>query len=184
MAFFEAEILHQAGKALSAGQADRLGAFKNNAGARMVLQVLAHAGQIANQRDIKSAQMFCRAYAGEHEQLRRANRAAAQDNFPLNTLLRASTALLEANDSCALVFKINSKNMGVSLYSEVWPRHDRMQEGRSRAMALAIKLRNLVKAEAILRFAIEIMIAFESGFLPGGNKGFREWVDSAEIAYM
>src|SRR5262245_16727443 len=112
----------------------------------MVLQILADAGQVADQWNIEVAEVLRRANTGEHEQLRRSDRASAQNNFALSSLLYAAVALLKAHDCRALAFKINSERMCASAHSEVGPRCRWMQKGRGRAVPLAVKLRYLIKA--------------------------------------
>src|SRR5215472_10071979 len=179
---FEAKILHQAGKALGAGQADRFGACKDDPGAWMILQILANARQIADHGDIEVAQVLRRANAGEHENLRRSDCTAAQDDLALRALLRASGALLKAHNRGTLALEVNSKDVSICPHGEVGARGGRMQESRRGAVPLAVELRHLVKAEAVLGLAVEIMIAFESGFQSGFDKRVRERIYGAQIA--
>src|SRR5215467_1171464 len=164
-ASLETEVAHQVGKAFRVGQADRLRVFKVHACARMILQVHADSRQIVNDGDVKRPQMRGGAYAGEHEQLRRSNGPGAENDLALGPLLGAAIALLKADNGCPLAFKIDAKRVCVRTHCEVRPRHDGMQKGSRCAVPSAVRLGYLVKAEAFLAFAVEVMIALKAGFL-------------------
>ena len=64
-----------------AGDGERLGTFVLHVDARMVLQVRPDAGKIDRDVDAMTAQLVRRADAGQHQQLRRVERAARQDHL-------------------------------------------------------------------------------------------------------
>src|SRR6476646_11601775 len=100
--------------------------------------------------------MLGRADAGKHEQLWRAYGAGTQDDLALSPLLHAIVALLEADDGRALAFKIDPENMRLGFYRQILAGGHGMQKRRGRAVALAVALRDLIEANAILLRAVEI----------------------------
>ncbi len=58
-----------------------------------------------------------------------------------------------------------------------------MQESRSRAVTLALVLRDLIKAKPFLRCAVEIRIALKPRFFAGCDECLRQRIDGAKIAY-
>ena len=64
-----------------AGDGERLGTFVLHVDARMVLQVRPDAGKIDRNLDAMTAQLVRGADSGQHEQLRRVERAARQDDL-------------------------------------------------------------------------------------------------------
>src|SRR6185312_13127490 len=125
--------------------------------------------------------MVRRAYAGQHQQLRRADGAGTQDDFALRVLLCAALALLNAECNRATLFENDVKNLHRRAYGEVGTFPNRMQKRVSGAATLSLELRNLVKAEPFLLVAIEVGIARMSALLGGFDKSFRKRIDGTQI---
>src|SRR5258707_15150167 len=58
-----------------------------------------------------------------------------------------------------------------------------MQESRSRAVTLALVLRDLIKAKPFLRCAVEIRIALKPRFFAGCDECLTQRINGAKIAY-
>ena len=81
------EIVERGFQLARAVVAHRLARVLQRADVEMVLQVMADARRIGHDLDAMSAQFRCRADAGQHQQLRRVDRAAAQDDFTRGRLV-------------------------------------------------------------------------------------------------
>ena len=107
----------------------------------VVLQVLAHAGQVGDHVDAEPAEQLGRAHAGQLQQLRRVDRAAAQDDLAP----RASRAVLRPGPprrrplNSTPTARAPSKRILVTKraagHVEVGPAHHRVQVGPGRARA-------------------------------------------------
>src|SRR5258708_6558024 len=132
----------------------------------MVLQVLPDAGQMMHGRDAVFRQRLAVADAGEHQELRRLERAGGYDHFAAGANLLPLMALDVLDPDRALALEQDSGGMRERFDTQIRARGDmRMHIGTRRAPALAVFLRHLVNAEAFMVLVIEVLAEAELRFL-------------------
>ena len=154
----------------------RLGAGEHDQHREMVLQVLADR-QIDHRLDADRAQMIGRADAGQHQDLRRVERAAAEDDLALGVGVKRLAALLIVDAGGALALHGDARDMGAHLDREILPLHRRMQIADRGRAALAVADGILAAAEALARAAVVVVgdrqAGHARGFEPGGEHRVR-----------
>ena len=98
----------------------------------MILQVLTHAGQRMPHLDAQRCEQVRRADARELQELRRIDRAAADDHLSLRRDLGDGTAASahgESDADRAFAVEQESCRMGVGFYGEVGARLGRIEKG-------------------------------------------------------
>src|SRR5215831_3881538 len=125
--------------------------------------------------------MLCRPNSGKHEQLRRTNGAAANNDLPFRALLLAATAVLEADQGSSFALEENGKRLDVGAHAQVGARHGRAQKRSRGAVPLTLPLRKLIGPEPLLRGSVEIGIALKAGLFRGVNEDLRKRIQRARI---
>ena len=147
----------------------------------MVLQVLAHARKIVAHLDAVVTQMRRRADAGEHQELRRAEGARAQDDGPGGAGARppAPAAILDADG--ALAVEQQPENLRVGQDAEIGAAPRRPQIGPRGAVPPAPALGGLHEADADLGRRIDVGHAPHAGVDAGLEERDRERVHRADV---
>ncbi len=133
----------------------RFGAGIHHQHREMVLQVLADR-QIDERGDADRAQMIGRADAGEHQNLRRVEGAAAEDDFALGIGVQRLAALFIVHAGGPVALHRDARDMGPHLDRKILPLHRRMEIADRGRAALAVADRILGAAEALPRAAVVV----------------------------
>ena len=165
--------LQQAGRRM---ERDRPGAGVLEIEFQMVLQVCADAGQIVDDPDAVFLQMPGRADAGEHEKLRRVDRAAAQDDFAAGVGGAQRAALPVFDAARAPSVQDQPRRQRAARHMQVGAPARRLQIGVRRAPAPAAMDRHVHRTEAFLAMAVHVGSAAVSGLDAGFDKGRVERV--------
>ena len=124
----------------------------------MVLKILADAGRIEDDFDAGLAQMRRRTNARQHQDLRRLQRAGAEDDFTAGAQLADSVILLVFDADGAAALEQNFSHARAAFDPQIIAPPDMgLKIGARRAPALAIFLSQLIDAEAFLILAVEIV---------------------------
>ncbi len=119
-------------------------------------------------RDAVLRQRLAVADAGEHQELRRLERAGGYDHFAAGANLLPLMAFDIFDPDRALALEQDSGGMRERFDTQIRARGDmRMHIGARRAPALAVFLRHLVDPEAFMVLGIEVLAQMELRFLHG-----------------
>ena len=133
---------------------------------RMVLQVLSDARQMMHAGDAVLAKRCAVADAGQHQQLRRLERAGGNDHLAPRADLLQLLALAIFDADRALALEQDARRLRLGFDAQIGAAaHMRMDIGARRAPAFAVLLRHLVDAEAFVFLGIEILAQAKLGFL-------------------
>ena len=142
----------------------------------MVLQIGADR-QVDDRRDAEFAQVIGRPDARQHQQLRRIERAAAEDHLAPRLGMVRMSVLDEIDAGRRRAAEHDLCRLGAGLDGEVAPLHHRMQEGDGGRRAPAAADRILAAAETHRFLGIEILGRGQperlAGFDPGLEQGSR-----------
>ena len=139
----------------------------------MILQILSDR-QIDDRLDADRTQMIGRADAGEHQHLRRVERAAAQDHLARRRCARSTCPPFSYSTPVArLPCMDDARNQRAHLDRQIFPLHRRMQIADRGRAALAVADRILAPSEAHARRAVVVVghrqARHARGFDPGGE---------------
>ena len=141
----------------------------------MVLQVPADAGQIVDDPDAVLLQMPGRADAGEHQELRRVDRPAAQDDFAAGAGGAQRIALAVFDAARAPAVQQQPGRQRVLRHGQVGapcrPFQGRFQIGVRGAPAPAAMDRHVHRPEAFLAIAVHVGGAAVAGLRAGFDEG-------------
>ena len=137
----------------------------------MVLEIRADAGQVVDDCDAVLLQLPGRADAGEHQKLRRVDRAAAQDDFAprLDGADRIALPVFQAADAPALKQQAGRHCIGRD--GEIGAPRRRLQIGVRGAPAPAPVNRHVHRPEAFLPVAVHIGGAGVAGLFARFDEG-------------
>ncbi len=125
---------------------------------RMVLQVLPDPGQMMHAGDAVFGQCRAVADAGQHQEMRRLERAGGDDDLAAGADLLCLVALPVFDADRALAFEQDAARLRIGLDAQIGARgHVGMNIGPRRAPAFAVLLRDLIDAEAFMLLGIEIL---------------------------
>ena len=93
---------------------------------------------------------------GEHEQLRRLQSAATDDDFARRGHALQLVAALIFGAGRAAILHEDAARCGAGYDMQIRPRQIRVDIGARRRASLAILLRHLIGADALLSFAVEV----------------------------
>jgi len=122
----------------------------------VVMQVLAHAGQVVQHRDAVLLQVCGRPHARQHQQLRRHKRSRTQQHFASRPHLLQGAALAVFDTHGARALEQDARGVGTGDDLQVGARKVRREVALGRAVALAVLVRDLVQAHAFLRGTVEV----------------------------
>src|SRR5437879_11825022 len=125
----------------------------------MVLQAAPDTGQVLHHRDAERGQLVLRADPRQQQELRRVDRAAAQDDLARGAggIDAALAAEADADGAAALEQDLFGERLGDDL--PVAALHRRAQIADRGRAAPAVARRRLVIADAVLAGAVEIVVA-------------------------
>ena len=150
----------------------------------VIAQVAPDARQVVRDSDAVLPQLFAVADAGEHEQLRRLQSPQGDDDlrFRLHGL---NLRIQRKFDPCGTaIFQDHAPRPRPGDHLQVRPPQMRLQVGARRAPALAVFLRHLVGAHALLLRAVEVVVARKSRLLRGVDENPLERVAGAQAGDM
>ncbi|MNQ79304.1 hypothetical protein D3C85_942460 [compost metagenome] len=137
----------------------------------MILQVLADARQLVLHSDALGLELGFRANAREHQQLRAAEGASAEQHL-LARLERQRPALdPHLHAAGLLALQQNALGQRAGEHAEVVARPHLFEEGGGGAPAAAVADGHVVLADTLLLGAVEVRIEAVPGFAPGFDKG-------------
>ena len=150
----------------------------------VVLQIAPTPGSAATGLIPTSASCVRVADAGEHQQLRRVDRAAAEHDLALRPHLAALPACTYSTPT-ARPFSISEpRHMRPRAHREVSPPQRRTQIDGRRAAAAAVADRPLRPAEAVLLGAVVVVGEGMARALAGGHIGLVERIDRLGPAHI
>src|SRR6266566_1580538 len=160
---------------------DRFGAAVLHTDLQMILQIDADARYIGDHRDSKVAQDLGRTESGQLQELRRIECAAGDDDFAIGISGAhfAMLDVLDANGAAAQEQDAARERVGDDC--EIVPAPRLPQIADRRRPAPAVFRRQLEIAGALLRRAVEIIVARNAGLLRGLDEGFAERMRLADI---
>ena len=138
---------------------------------QVVLQVLADARAVGRHRDAMGAQVVGRADAREQEQLRRIDRTACQDHFPLGAGPGLGTASPVGDAGRAAVHEIDPADQRAVDDREVGPLYRRAQVTLGRRPAFAGPAGAVHARQAFLLMAVHVLGHRIAGLPPGLDPG-------------
>ncbi len=160
---------------------DRLRALVDEPQQQVVLEVLADARQVGDHRDAVLAQERGGPEAGQLQELRRLDRARAQQHLArcAHRGLRAVTPIADAHRAPPL--ELDAGRAGTGLDRQVGPPARGLEiRGRRRA-AQAVARRQLEVAGAVLPRAVEVVGARNAELAGGGDQGLDERVPPGDV---
>ena len=125
----------------------------------MVLQIQSHAFQRVAQLDAVPGQFLAWADSGQHQQLRRIERATAEHNFALGADLRQPRRVPILDPGSVGAFEQHTGNVGATADSQVGTARYGFEIGARIAAARAVLLVRVVETHALLLMTVEIRIA-------------------------
>ena len=124
----------------------------------MILQVRSDARAVEQHRDAAIAQMVGRADAGQHEKLRRSDRACAEDDLAIGLHRIDRTAALHPHAVRPTAVERNGEHGGIRFDMKIRTRQRGMQKCPRRAPAFAVFLGDVKEAKSVLRGTVEVGI--------------------------
>src|ERR1700752_561822 len=114
--------------------------LEHNAGDEyMVLQILAHAGQVLNDVNSKAAQRLRLPNAREHQKLRAIDGARGEDHFLVCRDILVGAIIVDCDADTTSAFEVQFHHVGVEQQSEVRPRQCWAEEGTNGAHTSPIR---------------------------------------------
>ena len=138
---------------------DRQFAAELYRGRVVVLQTLPDTGQVMHDRNAEPGQVLLRPNAGEHQQLRRVDGSAAQDDLARGAGGAEPAIPAKCHADGAAAFEQDFLGQGPGDDIEIGALHCRAEIADGGRAALAVARRRLVVADAVLAGAVEIVIA-------------------------
>ena len=136
----------------------------------MIVQVLAHTGQVHRHLYGVLAQVVGGSNAAEHHQMRRSDGAGRKHHgFGMDQIDITALSKFNARDLCAL--HLQSQNLLIGLDGQVFTIGDRMQKRVCRAPTAPVFDVKLERTKPLLRCAIIIRVIGISHLYPGLDKG-------------
>ncbi len=140
----------------------------------VVLQVGADAGEVRNDRQVEPAQGVGLADAGQHQELRRIDRAAAQDHFAPGAREAHRAAAGVFDPDCAPAFEYDAQRQAARQHAQVGTPHGRPQIGAHRAPATAAQRGLVHRAEPFLPEAVHVARVGITGLLGCFDEGMKQ----------
>ena len=139
----------------------------------MVGQVGAYPRAVRDHPDVVIAQVVGRADAGQHQQLRAVDGAAAQDDLGIRPGDVLSAALQIAHPDRVPALDEHRGGERIGLDRQIRPVLGRMQVGVRRRAAPAVLLGDLIEADPVLVRAVEVLVSRAAGVDRGLDEGRR-----------
>ena len=148
---------------------------------QVILQVGADVGHVGDHRDAVPAQMVGRAEPGQHQQLRRVDRARGEDHLAGLDPLGIVPAATQSHADGAALLDQHALDQRMRAHVQVVAPTRGLQERRCAGTARAVALGHLVQPEAGLLFAVEVAVAREAGAPGRVDQGFRQHVVMTQV---
>ena len=168
---FDASNSSSAAGSSASQQALGSGRRPDAVGGGVVAEVLADRGLVEQHLDFAHRQVLGRADAGEHQQLRRVEGAAAEDHLALGAQLLRLAELARLDPDRAGALEEHPVDVHEGHHGQVRPLHRRVQVGDGGAGAHPVALGHLVHADPVLLGAVEVLVAGQPGFDAGLDEG-------------
>ena len=152
-------------------QRDRLGARVLDVDLQMVLEIAADARQVRHRRDLEPFELVGVADAGQHQQLRRVDRAAGEDHLALGADARGAPALDMIDADCAGALAAHSLRQRAGAHGQVRPAPGRIQVRARRAPAASAPDRHVHRREPLLLVAVHVGGQRIAGLAPRLDEG-------------
>ena len=157
---------------------DRLQAFVLQVHLEVVLQVLADAGAVDHDRNAQRAQRVGRPHARAQQQLRRGDRAAADQHLAARARLPHLVALQPGHADGAVALKQHPVAQGAGAHRQVRALARRVEVGQRGAAAPPVGGGGAVhRAEAFLTVAVQVVGAGVAGLLARAHEGLEQRAD-------
>ncbi len=124
----------------------------------MVLQILADAGQVLHHGYPQFLQFHAESDAGELQQLRRAERAGAQDHLASRAYCFLSSTFEIIHAACPSAFTHDARRHRTRDHAQIWARQIGRQIRLGRAAAFAVLMRDLIQEGTLLFKAVVVGI--------------------------
>ena len=141
---------------------DREPALADDARLIVILHALPDTGQVMRDRDAEIGQMLLRPDAGQQQQLRRVDRAAAQDDLARGAHGAKFAVLAERHAGGAAAVQRDALGQCIGDDAQIGPLHRRTQIADRGGATPAVARGELVVADAFLDRAVEVVIARDS----------------------
>jgi hypothetical protein len=125
----------------------------------VVLQAGPHGGGVDDHRDVVSAQVVGRADTRQHQQLRRPDRPAGDDDLPGRAGFAWRSGVDVADPPRPVAFEGQLADQRVGLHGEVAAPHGRPEVGVGDRPASPRLLGHLIVTDAVLAGAVEVLVA-------------------------
>ena len=143
----------------------------------MILEMVADAREIGHDRDAKALEIAGRARARQEEELRRIDRAAAQDHLACVDGLRPTPLPLDLDADSSPAFEIDPCHERRGANLEVLPpTHDRVEVGARGAQPPAAMDVPVERREAFLAIAVDVLGQVVASLLGRGEEGSEQRV--------
>ncbi len=149
----------------------------------VILQVAANAGQVGQDRDAVPLERLRRADARQHQQLRRIERASADDHLAPRAQLAFPPVLDEPDAHRAALLDDDPRDAHAGAHAQVAAMPGRPQVGAGRAAAPAVARGDLVEPAAGRVARVEVFVVGQPRLLAGPQPRLAERVDVADVGY-
>ena len=150
----------------------------------MVLQVLADAGIVGDDRQAERARQRGRAEARDLQQMRRPDRASGQHDVAVRMRRQRAAFAGEGNAGGAARRRLDAQHHGPGDDAQIGAAADRREKGARRTEAAAPADAALVGEDAFLRRAIVVRVARHPAFGPAIQEGRDDRMQRGDVGDM
>jgi hypothetical protein len=152
-------------------QRDRLGARVLDVDLEVVLEIAADARQVRHRRNLEAFKLVGVADAGQHQQLRRVDRAAGEDHLALGADAHGTRAFDMVDADRPHTFAAHPPGQRAGAHGQVRPPPRRVQVRARRAPAAPAADRHVHRREALLLVAVHVGGERIAGLATGLEEG-------------
>ncbi len=149
----------------------------------MILQTLTHTGQVMHDLDAFLRQMRRRTDAGQQQNVRGADRPAAQDHLTARAHRFGHAVLAKRDARRALAVEQHALGQRAGDHPQIGTPHRRVQIADRGRAAPSLARRGLLIADAFLLLAVEVMVAWETKFHRGVDERIAQRMVVAGIGH-
>src|SRR4029077_7655550 len=150
----------------------------------MILQVLSDARAVGDNLDPERTQRRRRSNAGEHEKMRRADRARAENNFARGLRLDHLAVMRIEGTSRAVALEGDPMHQAIGLDAKIGATQRRAQERVRGTAARAVALCHVRQSDAVLCRPVDIVVALQAELLAPRDECCSEWVRRTQARHM